>query len=169
MPIYEFACPKCRRIFSFLSRRIQPEQSPSCPKCGRKNLTKEVSRFAMIRGVSEPKAPSEPVEGDTSGMPDIDDPRMERAMSEMEQVMDHLDENNPKHMAIMMRKMKDMMPPGTLPKEMDIAIRRLEAGEDPEKIEEDMGDVFGEMTGEDSSAGGGGGGPYAKDPGLYDY
>lgn len=169
MPIYEFACPKCRRIYSFLSRRIQPEKSPSCPKCGRKNLTKEVSRFAMLKGVSEPKAPAEPAPGDNSGLPDIDDPRMERAMSEMEQVMDHLDENNPKHMAIMMRKMKDMMPPGTLPKEMDVAIRRLEAGEDPEKIEEDMGDVFGEMMGEDGSAGGGGGGAYAKDPGLYDY
>ena len=68
-------------------------------------------------------------------MPDMDDPRVERAMMEMERDMEHLDENNPKHMAHMMRKMKDIMPPGAVPKELDVAIQRLEAGEDPEKIE----------------------------------
>ena len=61
-------------------------------------------------------------------MPDFDDPRIERAMMEMERDMEKLDENNPKHMAHMMKKMKEVMPPGTMPKEMDIAIKRLEAG-----------------------------------------
>ena len=51
-------------------------------------------------------------------------------MSELERDMEHLDENNPKHMALMMRKMKDLMPPGAMPKELDVAIKRLEAGED---------------------------------------
>ncbi len=106
-------------------------------------------------------------------MPDFDDPRMERAMMEMERDMEHLDENNPKHMAHMMRKMKDLMPPGTVPKELDVAIKRLEAGEDPEKIEEDMGDVLGDFMGgadEEGGMGGmGGGGPYTHDSGLYDY
>jgi hypothetical protein len=97
----------------------------------------------------------------------MDDPRIARAMSEMERDMEHLDENNPKHMAHMMRKMKDILPAGTVPKELDIAIKRLEAGEDPEKIEEDMGDVLGEFMGGEGGAGGGGG--YAKDSGLYDY
>jgi hypothetical protein len=101
----------------------------------------------------------------------MDDPRVMRAMSEMERDMEHLDENNPKHMAHMMRKMKDLMPPGMMPKEMDIAIKRLEAGEDPEKIEEDMGDLLGDfMGGEDDEGGGGfGGGGYSRDSGLYDY
>ncbi len=85
--------------------------------------------------------------GDEPPMPDLDDPRVERAMVEMERDMEHLDENNPKHMAHMMKKMKDLMPPGTMPKEMDIAIKRLEAGEDPEKIEADMGDVLGDFMG----------------------
>ena len=90
-----------------------------------------------------------------------------RAMSEMERDIEHLDENNPKHMAHMMRKMKDLMPPGTMPREMEVAIKRLEAGEDPEKIEQDMGDVLGQlMNGEENDAGGGG---YSKDGGLYDY
>lgn len=120
----------------------------------------------MTRGLAESAAPNEA--GDEGPMPDMDDPRIARAMAEMERDMAHLDENNPKHMAQMMRKMKDIMPAGTMPKELDIAIKRLEAGEDPEKIEEDMGDVLGELMGGEGGGGGGGAG-YAKDSGLYDY
>ena len=173
MPIYEFACPKCRVVFNFLSKTTNPARLPTCPKCGNKRMTKLMSRFAMPRGLKEPAANSES-EADQEPMPDMDDPRVMRAMSEMERDMEHLDENNPKHMAHMMRKMKDLMPPGMMPKEMDIAIKRLEAGEDPEKIEEDMGDVLGDfMGGEDDEEGGGGGfgrgGGYSRDSGLYDY
>jgi putative FmdB family regulatory protein len=172
MPIYEFACPRCRVIFNFLSKRLQPSQGPVCPKCGNKNMTKQVSAFATPRGLKEPAAPSP--EGPESGpMPDLDDPRVARVMSELEQNMDHLDENNPKHMAYMMKKMKDILPPGTVPKEMDVAIKRLEAGEDPEKIEEDMGDAFKDFMGgpdeEEGMGGYGGGGGYTRDSGLYDY
>jgi len=60
------------------------------------------------------------------------------------------------------------MPPGTMPKELDIAIKRLEAGEDPEKIEADMGDVLGDLMGGEGGPGGAGGG-YSHDSGLYDY
>jgi putative FmdB family regulatory protein len=163
MPIYEFACPKCRVIFNFFSKRINPERSPVCPKCGNPELTKQMSRFAMPKGIKE-SAPGAP---DEAGMPDMDDPRVMRAMSEIERDMAHMDENNPKHMAAMMRKMKDVLPPGSMPKEMDVAIRRLEAGEDPEKIEADMGDVLGGFLGDESAVGAGGG--YSHDGGLYDY
>jgi putative FmdB family regulatory protein len=171
MPIYEFACPKCRKIFSFLSKRISPDHVPACPKCGNKKLSKEISRFAMIKGMAEPKAA--PAGDDMGGppMPDMDDPRIEKVMGELERDMEHLDENNPRHMAHMMKKMKEVMPPGTMPKEMDIAIKRLEAGEDPEKIEADMGDLLGDFMGgpEGERGGGGGGGAYSRDGGLYDY
>jgi len=166
MPIYEFACPNCRVIFNFFSQRINPDRLPTCPKCGNKKMVKQISRFAMPRGLSEPGAGGP--EGDTDGpMPDFDDPKIQRAMGELERDMEHMDENNPKHMAHMMQKMKEVMPPGTLPKEMDVAIRRLEAGEDPEKIEEDMGELLGDFMGEEG--GGMGGGPYSRDAGLYDY
>jgi putative FmdB family regulatory protein len=165
MPIYEFACPKCRRIFNFLSKRVNPDRLPACPKCGNKKLSKQVSRFAMTRGLKEPAAS---VEGEDARppMPDFDDPRVERAMMEMERDMENLDENNPRHMAHMMKKMKDLMPPGSMPKEMDVAIKRLEAGEDPEKIEADMGDLLGDFMG---GKAGGEGGDYTRDSGLYDY
>ena len=172
MPIYEFACPKCRKIYSFLSKRVNPTHSPVCPKCGNKKLEKQLSRFAMTKGLKEPAAGGAGEEGEGGeGMPDFDDPKIAAAMSELERDMDHMDENNPKHMAHMMRKMKDVMPPGTVPKEMDEAIKRLEAGEDPEKIEADMGDLLGGLGEDEGGMGGGfgGGGGYSKDAGLYDY
>ena len=168
MPIYEYACPKCRVIFNFLSKKITPDKLPTCPKCGNNDMKKQVSRFAMTRGLAEPAAKTEGG-GDEPPTPDFEDPRVERAMMELERDMEHLDENNPKHMAHMMRKMKDLMPPGAVPKELDVAIKRLEAGEDPEKIEADMGDVLGDLMGGPDEEGGGGGGPYSHDSGLYDY
>jgi putative FmdB family regulatory protein len=165
MPIYEFACPKCRKIFSFLSKRVNPNRSPVCPKCGNKKLSKQVSRFAMSRKLKEP-AVKTGVEAGDPPMPDFDDPKIARAMAEMERDMEHLDENNPRHMAHLMRKMKDLMPAGSMPKEIDMAIKRLEAGEDPEKIEADMGNLLGDFMGGEE---GGPGGGYTRDNGLYDY
>jgi putative FmdB family regulatory protein len=167
MPIYEFACPKCRKIFNFLSKRPNPDRTPVCPKCGNRKMTKQFSSFATPRGVAEPSAAVEsgPDEG---AIPDLEDPRVMRAMSEMERDLEHLDENNPKHMAHMMKKMKAILPAGSAPKELDLAIKRLEAGDDPEKIEADMGDVFGEFMGGEEG-GPGGPGDYTHDSGLYDY
>ena len=164
MPIYEFACPQCRKIYSFLSKRVNPDHLPVCPKCGNKKMSKQVSRFALSHKRAEPASKTESGE---PPMPDLNDPRVERVMMELERDMEHLDENNPKHMAHMMKKMKELMPPGSVPGELDVAIKRLEAGEDPEKIEADMGDVLGDfMGGEEGGAGGSG---YTHDSGLYDY
>ena len=158
MPIFEYACSECRRIFQFLSRRLQPTRQPKCPQCGGKKMVKEVSKFAALKGAAEPAAAATGG-GAPDGMPDMDDPRVQNAMREMERDMDHLDENNPKHMAHMMRKMQDLLPADAMPKEMNEAIKRLEAGEDPEKIEADMGEIFDEFMGpEEEGAGGMGGG-----------
>jgi putative FmdB family regulatory protein len=166
MPIYEFACPKCRVIFSFLSKRLNPEGDPKCPKCGNEKMSKQMSSFAMIKGGG--KGDNEGTDGgpDMSG---VDESKMMRAMGELEKDMAHLDENNPRHMAHLMRKMQQVMPEGVLPKEMDIAIKRLEAGEDPDKIEEDMGDILGDVMGDMDGGPGGGMGGFSQDPGLYDY
>jgi putative FmdB family regulatory protein len=167
MPIYEFACADCRKIFNFLSRKLKPERPPVCPKCGSRKMVKQVTAFAMPRGVKEPSAATD--SGPDGGMPDMEDPRIAHAMAEMERDMEHLDENNPRHMAHLMKKMKDLMPAGTVPKELDIAIKRLEAGEDPEKIEADMGDVLGEFMGGEEGGASAGSGGYSHDSGLYDY
>ena len=176
MPIYEFACPKCRVVFSFLSKKVNPGHSPVCPKCGHTKLDRQMSAFATPKGLAESSAKTS---GGDEGpaMPDMDDPKIMRAMGEIERDMSHMDENNPRHMAMMMRKMKDILPADTLPKEMDDAIKRLEKGEDPDKVEQDMGDIFGGMMDgmEDPDGMGGmgeagaGGGGYTRDAGLYDY
>ena len=159
MPIYEYSCPDCRRIFQFLSKRLQPKRKPACPQCGNKKLTKEISQFAALKGAAEP--------GAVPDLDSLDSPKMERFMREMERDMSGLDENNPKHMAHMMRKMQDALPADMMPKEMNEAIRRLESGEDPEKIEADMGEVFDQFMG-DEGGGRSKGGGYTKDGGLYD-
>lgn len=166
MPIYEFACPKCRVIFNFHYKRPEPERLPKCPRCGNKKMTQQMSRFAVSRGGSTKKSGDGSGEDDGPPMPDLDDPRIERAFGELERELGNVDESNPKHLAHVMRKLKDLMPPGTMPQELDVAIKRLEAGEDPEKIEEDMGDVFNDVMGGEGSPRGGG---YSHDEGLYDF
>jgi hypothetical protein len=130
-------------------------------------MQKQMSRFAMPRGVGEPASAAPGGECEGAPGPDLDDPRVERAMMDLERDMAGVDENNPRQMGQLMRRMRDVLPPGSVPKELDVAIRRLEAGEDPDKIEEDMGDLLGGMMG--GPDGGAGGGGYSHDAGLYDY
>ena len=140
-------------------------------------MIKQMSQFSSPRGLREPASSGDAEGADVKGpMPDMDDPRVLRAMNEMERDMAYMDENNPKDMARMMRKMQQILPQDAMPKELETAIKRLEAGEDPEKIEEDMGDVLGDFMGGnegegeggDEYSGSGGGGRYTRDSGLYD-
>ena len=62
-----------------------------------------------------------------------------------------VDENDPKSMARMMKKLGNEMGEDLGP-EFNEMVGRLEAGEDPESIEESMGDVLGD----DPETGGGG-------------
>jgi hypothetical protein len=86
---------------------------------------------------------------------------MMRLMSDAEGI----DENDPRQLGRLMRRMSEITGENLEP-EMDEAVRRLEAGEDPEKIEEDMGDLLGDEEGMDDDGYGYGGGP-SYDDGLY--
>lgn len=120
----------------------------------------------MIKGAKEPAA----ADTDSPDGMDIDERKLDSVMADLERDFDHLDENNPKHMAHVLNKMKAMLPSGTMPKEFETAIKRLEKGESMEKIEEDMGDIFSGLMGDDEEGGGPAcGGGYSRDPGLYDY
>jgi putative FmdB family regulatory protein len=144
MPTYEFYCSDCHTVFSFLSRTPSTKR-PGCPRCGRRRLERKVSAFAISRGRGEPAAAAAEDEGP------LDDGRMERAMAEMAQEVEGLDEDDPRQMAGLMRKLFDRtgMPVGP---GMEEAIRRMEAGEDPDRIEEELGDLLeGEMEGEPAS------------------
>jgi len=168
MPIYEYACPRCRAIYSFFSKRLQPDREPACPKCGGRDLRRVLSPFSALRGAKEPPPSAGGGEGASAG-PDLDDPQVLQAMEEIERDMGRMDERNPRHMAQLMKKMKAVMPPGSLPPELDTAIRRLEAGEDPDKVEADLGDLLGDLPGVPEGGGGDDTAGYARDSGLYDY
>jgi putative FmdB family regulatory protein len=136
MPIYEFYCADCHTVYSFFARKVDTESRPNCPRCGRPRLDRWVSRFAVSRGRSEPEGAADEAAG-------LDDPKMEQAMESLMREAEGLDENDPRQLARMMRKLHETagMPLGGKAEE---AIRRLEAGESPEKLEEELGDVLGE-------------------------
>ena len=71
MPIYEFYCPHCHMVFNFYSRTIDTDKQPDCPKCNRPKLSRQMSPFSVLRGSKE--------DGE-SGLPDIDESKLEKAM-----------------------------------------------------------------------------------------
>ena len=48
MPIYEFYCASCHTVFNFLSKRINTDGTPACPKCGRPNSSVSPSAPAKV-------------------------------------------------------------------------------------------------------------------------
>lgn len=168
MPIYEYYCPDNNKIYSFYARTMeQGQQIPPCPDNPDYRMVKMVSGFSIgsrpEKKEAEAPDPSEP--GNGAG-DDFDDPRMMAAMADMEKEFSSLDEDNPdpRLMARMMRRMAEAtgekMDAG-----MEEMVRKLEEGQDPEKLEEELGDVLGD---EDEFGGGFGGAP-TRDPTLYDY
>lgn len=134
MPIYEFYCGRCNTIYNFFSKTINTSKIPKCPRCKRVKLKRQMSMFAKISGGRE----------DTAGddvMPPIDDTKMEKAMAMLTREAENINEEDPRQAAELMRKLSDAtgmkLGPG-----MEEALRRLEKGEDPEKIEQEMGNLL---------------------------
>jgi putative FmdB family regulatory protein len=169
MPIYEFYCDDCHRIFNFLSRSIETRRNPACPKCARQELSRRVSAFAISKGRKE-----EPP-GEDALPPGFDESRFEQAMMSLAGEAENMNEDDPRQAAQLMRRLFDAtgMPVGG---GMEEALRRMESGEDPEKIEQEMGDVFEEDPFAAAAAAGGKGGlkalrkalPPSVDPTLYE-
>ncbi len=132
MPIYEFYCADCHTIYNFFSRRINTETVPRCPRCARPALERRLSVFAVSKGLKE---------DDDTPLSELDEGRMEQAMAALAGEMEGLDEDDPKQAARLMRRLYDTtglrLGPG-----MEEAMRRMEAGEDPDQIEEEMGDIL---------------------------
>jgi len=132
MPIYEFYCPECNTIFNFFSRSVNTEKRPTCPKCRKCKLERRMSVFSTSRNR----------EGEEdSPIPDLDENKMEKAMNLLAREAENMNEDDPRQAADLMRKLTDMtglnLGPG-----MEEALARMEAGEDPEKIEDEMGDIL---------------------------
>lgn len=136
MAIYEFYCPACHTLYSFLARRMGVDRRPSCPRCSRPDLERQVSLFAISKGRKEGEAG-----GDDAGS--VDEERLMRAFESMAGELSGVDEDDPRAAARMMRKLYEAagLPLGA---GMDEAMQRLEAGQDPDAIEQELGDALTE-------------------------
>ncbi len=137
MPIYEFYCRHCHTIFSFLSAKVDTTTSPACPKCGRAPIERQVSRFAISKGLPDPSAANAGGAADEPLSPQEE--RMMQAMERLASNAESLDENDPRQMSGFLKQLYSSagLPIGPA---MDEAMRRMEAGEDPDKIDEELGD-----------------------------
>jgi len=134
MPVYEFYCPDCHTIYNFFSRRIDTTTRPVCPSCNRPDLERQASLFAISKGRGENAE-------DVGLPPGMDDEKMIRALESMAGDFENLDDNNPRQAAEMMRRLFDSTGM-KLGDGMAEAIRRMEAGEDPDQVEAEMGDLL---------------------------
>jgi hypothetical protein len=155
MPIYEYYCPDNHTVYRFFARRAGLDKKvPRCPADPKFQMEKRVSSFAIVGATYKAKK-DQPEGGDG---PDLDDPRMERAMMEMEGEMSAMDDENPdpRQLGRMMRRMSELTGEKGDARTEEM-IRRLESGEDPEKMEEEFGDLSdeGDGAGDDAESGGG--------------
>ncbi len=129
MPIYEFYCQNCHTVFNFFSARVDTVRHPSCPRCGLGELPRRPSRFATLkhRGEEEPDPFS-----------DFDDSKLEGAMEALMGEAGNLEnEEDPRAMARLMRRFSDLSGLEMGDRMADF-VARLEAGEDPESLEQEM-------------------------------
>jgi putative FmdB family regulatory protein len=161
MPIFEYLCAPCNRIFSFLSLSPTPSRTPVCPKCGNGELSRVPSAFAVSRSRPEPKA-----QGGEAATGGADDDaaaqRLEAEAMRMASEMDESDAEDPRTVARMMRRLAEASGEPVTPT-MEEMFRRMEAGEDPEALEDELGPQLEEEMGEEGE----GGGAPTRDDGLY--
>ncbi len=134
MPIYEFYCDTCNVIFNFFSPRVNTSKKPDCPRCGKKDLSRRISTFATIGKAKEDG-------GDQ--LAGLDEAKMERAFTALMREAEHANEADPKQMASLMRKFTAQTGIN-LGGSMEEALSRMEAGEDPEQVESEMGHLLNE-------------------------
>jgi putative FmdB family regulatory protein len=125
MPVYEYLCRGCGRRFSRFFWRIAEAEDARC-RCGSADLEQLVSRVAMLRS-------------EESRLDKLADPS----------AWGDVDENDPKSLARMMKRMGGEMGEDLGP-EFTEMVGRLEAGEDPESIERSLGE--GGLSGEGAPA-----------------
>ena len=103
MPIYEYRCPDCgKRPSIFFKSLTAVEDSPACPLCGARHLTRLISRTAQVLSK---------------------DSRLER-MSDSD--LSDVDENDPKSMARWAKKMGQQMGDDEMGEDFDQAVSEME-------------------------------------------
>jgi putative FmdB family regulatory protein len=120
MPVYEYFCRSCQnRIGVRLSYAEYGTMKPACPVCGGKDLRRVIGRVRIAKSEDQ-------------RLDDMADPSY----------FGDVDESDPKSMARALKKMGQAMGED-LPPEFNEVTERLEAGEDPESIEQSMPELGG--------------------------
>lgn len=120
VPTYNYICGDCKkRISVYQSYEEYGHISIQCPHCDGTNLQRIINRVRFARS-------------EDSRLESLADPSQ----------WGNFDENDPRSMARMMRKMGEELGE-ELPGEFDEVVDRLEAGQSPEEIENDMPDLGG--------------------------
>lgn len=115
MPAYEYRCPDCqRRVAVIQSYSDYGKIQPVCPHCGGGRLQRLISRIRFARS-------------EESRLETLSDPT----------AWGDVDENDPRSMAKMMRRMGGELGEEMGP-EFGEAVDRLEAGESPDEIDKSM-------------------------------
>lgn len=121
MPIYEYRCSKCKKKVSVLTLRVSEAVNPECDRCGSKDLSRLMSRFATVKS-------------EESRLAALSDPSS----------LSGLDENDPKSMARWMRKMGKELGEEFSGEDFDQMVNEMEAGNMPD---DDGGLGGGEVSG----------------------
>lgn len=118
MPTYDYRCKACgKRASIYQSYEDYGSKPVKCPHCGSEELQRLINRVRFARS-------------EDSRLESLSDPG----------AWGDFDENDPRSMARMMRKMGDELGE-EMPGEFDEVVDRLEAGESPEEIEKTMPDL----------------------------
>ncbi|MDP3071469.1 MAG: FmdB family transcriptional regulator [Opitutaceae bacterium] len=151
MPIYEYYCPDNHTIYQFYAKTMaQGATTPPCPDNSKFRLKKILSAFAITGGGSGEEA-AETKSADPAAS--AEDRRMEAAMDSMEREFSSMDENNPKEMARMMRRMAEVSGE-KMDGQLEEVVRKLEEGADPDSLEDALGpDLPNEDSGDPESGG----------------
>ena len=178
MPIYEYYCRNNHTVYQFYAKTLaQGRTTPKCPDNPKYRMEKMLSAFAVTSGGKKGDEPPAPAAA--GGADSTDDARMEATMGAMEQEFSSVDENDPRAMGRMKRRIAELSGE-KIDGQMEEVVRKLEEGAYPDSLEEQMGGGPGE--GDE-----GGDGPPAmeqkeararlkvrraaptRDPKLYDY
>jgi putative FmdB family regulatory protein len=116
MPSYDFRCKSCKQDFTldYSSIAEAGQDDPRCPYCQSAELSRLIRRVAVMSG---------------------EESRIER-LSDPSRLAG-LDENDPRAMGRLMRDMANELGEDAGP-EMHEVIERLESGENPETIEQNI-------------------------------
>ncbi len=117
MPLYDFLCLECNKHFEIRISFVDYEKTKvTCRYCGSLRIRRRIGRVRVTRS-------------DDARLEDFDNPES----------LDTL-EQDPKAMGTMLRKMKSQVGQDVGP-EFDEVVGRLESGQTPEQIEQDLPEI----------------------------